>query len=418
MAIDSRVLVVGTTPDYIDWIRNSSPGSALFLTEARTRRNSSDPLPEPGEEILCNLADLKTAQQLIREHLQRWEIKLSGVVCFDCESLPAASDLAKEFELVFPSADAINNCRSKYDSKALWKKYGVSCPNYQIISSAEDAWAFIENNNGSCVLKPVFGSGSELTFRCRSREDCQKAVDLFYHRHQNAAPSNSPTDSKWPLILAESWVNGKEYSCDCLIENGRAEIIRFTAKISSPSAPFGTTLGYTLASPPGDTAAFSLSDELFKAADALGIKRAICMADFMVDDKGVCFLEMTPRLGGDCIPHLIRSVHRVDMLVLALDFARGKRISQTTFGSRCRGIGLRIFAENEGVLCSITTNSLDKDPRILEIRITRKAGHKITLPPDDYDSWLLGYIIFKPDEKVEIERQCIEITKSIQMEIC
>ncbi len=418
MATESRVLVVGTTPDYIDWIRNSSPGSALFLTEERLRRKSSDPLPEPGEEVLCNLAEVKTARQLVRDHLQRWKIKLNGIVCYDCESLSAASDLAGEFELAFPSAKTVNNCRSKYDSKTVWKKYGVSCPDYQIISSAEEAWAFIGNNNGSCVLKPVFGSGSELTFRCRSREDCQKAVDLFYQRQQSAAFLDSPTGLKWPLILAESWVSGKEYSCDCLIENGRAEIIRFTEKISAPSAPFGTTLGYALVSPPEEAAAFSLSDELLKAAGALGIKRAICMADFMVGDKGICFLEMTPRLGGDCLPHLIRRVHGIDMLALAMDFARGRRISQTTFGSRSRGIGLRIFAESEGILRRVTTDSLEKDPRILDIKVTRKAGHKVTLPPDDYDSWLLGYIIFTPDESIEIERQCIDITKSIQMEIC
>ena len=298
MAAKSRVLVVGTTPDYIDWIRNSSPGSALFLTEARLRQAATDPAPGAGEEVLCSLADVKSARQLVSEHLQRWNMKLNGIVCYDCESLSAAAALANEFELVFPSAQAINNCRSKYDSKALWKKYGVSCPDCLLISSAEDAWAFIEKINGPVVLKPVYGSGSELTFHCRSREDCQRAVDLMYRKHQDTAFGNALTGQERVLILAESWVDGKEYSCDCLIENGRVEVLRFTAKISAPLAPFGTTLGYALAPPPADNAAFSLREELAKAAGALGIKRAICMADFMIGDKGICFLEMTPRLGG------------------------------------------------------------------------------------------------------------------------
>ncbi len=416
MATESRVLVVGTTPDYIDWIRNSSPESALFLTEERLRRTSSDPAPEPGEEVLCSLEDTNTARWLVREHLRRWRMKLSGIVCYDCESLPAAADLASEFELPFPPAEAINNCRSKYDSKVLWKKYGVSCPDYRMISSAEEAWAFIEENNGPGVLKPVYGSGSELTFHCRSREDCRRAVDHFYDRHQHTAPVNGLNGPEKPLMLAESWISGKEYSCDFLIEDGRAEVLRFTAKISAPSAPFGTTLGYAIVPPPPDTVAFCLRDELLKAAGALGIKRAICMTDFMIGDSGICFLEMTPRLGGDCLPHLVRSVYGVDMLALAMDFARGRGISQTPPGSS-RGIGLRIFAEKGGVLRNVATSSLENDPRILDLKVTRKAGHKITLPPHDYDSWLLGYVIFIPDEDGDRERQCFAIRESIQTEI-
>jgi biotin carboxylase len=408
VATDSRVLVVGTTADYIDWIRNSRPGAALFLTEKRIRRTSSEPVPAPGEELLFQLEDGDNPAHLLRDHTERWKIQLNGVTCYDCESLPVASRLAEEFHCSFPSPRAIANCRSKYQSKVLWKKHRVACPASQLIASAQEAWSFAAKNNESCVLKPVFGSGSELTFRCRSREDCDNAFALFQARQK----------SKITAVLAESWVDGQEYSCDCLIKDGQVELLRLTAKISSPAAPFGTTLGYTLISPPEELRTANFLDKLGSAAAALGITHAICMVDFIVSSTDIYFLELTPRIGGDCLPHLIRSVHGIDMLALALDFARDCLPASTAFADTCNyGVGLRIFADKEGSLQGVDTRRIENDPRVREINITRNAGHKITLPPADYDSWLLGYIIFVPDSEPETKRQCMEILQSIHMEI-
>jgi len=52
--VEPKVLVVGTTADYIDWIQKSCPGRALFLTEPGVRRQAEEPCPLPGEEILSN----------------------------------------------------------------------------------------------------------------------------------------------------------------------------------------------------------------------------------------------------------------------------------------------------------------------------------------------------------------------------
>ena len=50
----NQVLVVGTTSDYIEWIRKVRPGQALFLTEPKVRQNATEPCPDDGEEIRNN----------------------------------------------------------------------------------------------------------------------------------------------------------------------------------------------------------------------------------------------------------------------------------------------------------------------------------------------------------------------------
>jgi hypothetical protein len=52
-----------------------------------------------------------------------------------------------------------------------------------------------------------------------------------------------------------------------------------------------------------------------------------------------------------------------------------------------------------------------------EIHLIRKAGHSIKLPPDDYDSWLLGHIIFEPDAVGEAASQCRELLEKLDLEI-
>jgi hypothetical protein len=47
----------------------------------------------------------------------------------------------------------------------------------------------------------------------------------------------------------------------------------------------------------------------------------------------------------------------------------------------------------------------------------RKPGHRMALPPEDYDSWLLGHLIFAPDDRSDVETQCRELLDKIIVEV-
>ncbi len=96
MATEKKVLVVGTTSDYIDWIRTACPGSVVFLTDQSARSNASEPVPHPGEELLCHLAETETVLQLLQDFLLHGEIDIEGIACFDCEYLLLTSIVAAE----------------------------------------------------------------------------------------------------------------------------------------------------------------------------------------------------------------------------------------------------------------------------------------------------------------------------------
>jgi hypothetical protein len=65
----------------------------------------------------------------------------------------------------------------------------------------------------------------------------------------------------------------------------------------------------------------------------------------------------------------------------------------------------------------VSCNGLAGDPRVKEIFIKRDSGHEITIPPDDYDSWLLGHVIFEPQPGVCLRSQCNDIREKISINV-
>ena len=245
---ENRLLVVGTTSDYIDWVRRVCPERALFVTDPTIRSNAREPGPAIHEEVLCNLADHEDVKKTVARHLAGWGMRVNGVACFDCESMALAALLARDFSATYPSLSAVNNCRNKLTSKTLWQQNGIRCPKTAPVRNVEEATDFLSTQRRDCVLKPLSGSGSELVFRCRNEKECRRAFSAIQdglkqrknHRLYKAASGDSPR------IIVEEFVEGPEFSCDFLMDEDGITLIRLARKIPSFLGPFGTTMGYVL----------------------------------------------------------------------------------------------------------------------------------------------------------------------------
>ena len=140
------------------------------------------------------------------------------------------------------------------------------------------------------------------------------------------------------------------------------------------------------------------------------------MADFMICGREVVLLEMTPRPGGDCLPFLLKHSMNLDILKLNLDFARQIPVEISGVQNQKPCAGLRLHARNSGALEKIDVRHLSLDPRVLEIHLPRRQGHIVRMPPEDYESWLLGHIIFSPDES-DLESQLDELSNKLKVDI-
>lgn len=414
----NKTLIVGTTPDYIQWIRSSCPGRALFITRPDIRQTAREEHPAPGEEILSPLLDLEEVLGALERHLDQWHQTIDSIFCFDCESMEMGAGIAQRLDLDYPSIQTIRNCRDKYVSKQIWHRHAIGCPRIFPVNSVSDVIDFFKTTRSGCVLKPITGSGSELIFQCTSVSECRSAFNAvkkgLKKRLEN--PLFQRSSSAAVLMLAEERIVGTEYSCDFIVEKGKIQVIRVARKIKSPFRPFGTILGYVVpATLPRFLGMDRFQQILLNSATSLGIDRGLCMVDFIISDNAVFMIEITPRPGGDCLPHLLKAGTGIDMLKLSLDFAQKRALTLNNAKAVSPHVGIRIQAEEAGILKKIEYSHLLEDKRVKEISLTKKPGHKINLPPEDYDSWNLGHIIIEPSANQFPESQAIAISKKLEI---
>jgi hypothetical protein len=139
------------------------------------------------------------------------------------------------------------------------------------------------------------------------------------------------------------------------------------------------------------------------------------MADFIVSKNTIYLLEITPRLGGDCIPQLIMASSGLDTISLALNFSVGKFVKIPEKSKWKTRVGVRIFALSAGVVQNIDAGALCGDDAIISSYFKAYPGFRVELPPKDYDSRVLGHVIFRPDPVRTIESQCKSIVSKIKI---
>lgn len=421
-----RVLVVGTTTDYVDIIRKRYPGRALFLTHKELRLKAPEEAPGVPEEVLSDLRDTAAAGLSLEGHLSRHGIALSGIACYDDESLALSAFLAARMNLPFASEKAVWISRSKYHSKRAWIGNGLHCPRVQTVRDQEGLEAVMDRLGFPLVLKPLTGSGSELVFLCKKRDEARNAFRVTSGRlashpdllmYPDRHPGWNGLDPRQDVV-AEEGFSGPEYSCDFLLEGDRARLVRLTGKILAPHLGTGTASIYYV--PDREETGIARKDlerQLILAARSLGFDRGLFMADFISHRGRVCFLEVSPRVAGDCLPWLILASSGLDTLGLAMDAAQGLEARIPDPDTHLPLAAVRLFARHPGILKAVDTERLLKDPRVIESVVYRRPGHRILMPPYDYGSRILGHVVFKPSDRLELDKEGAELEGKIRVEL-
>ena len=421
----NRVVVVGTTPDYVDVIRRRFPGRAIFLSHYTEGPQSNRCLHE-RDELFCDLNAHDEAVQILEQFLNRGRVRLTGVCCFDCESLPPAAAIAERFGLPFLSVETAAICRNKHAMLEAWRWAGIPCPAGSLAGSHSDLRAFIDVHGTPAVLKPISGSGSELVLKCSTEDECNRACSLIMEQlsghpdermYPRFAGDSSLVDPR-RAILIEEFIEGDEYSCDFVIDNGNLHVLRVAKKVSKCNHVFGTTEAYILpVQLPLGFDYWDFLNTIRKAAVVLGIDRALCMLDFIIRDNQPVIIELSPRPGGDCLPDLMLWSGGFDIIGWTIDFAEGTNSNIPDTSKWSTLVGLRLISSHAGTIQRLDIRKILRDPRVMECRLRHSAGHNVILPPFDYDSRVLGHVIFDPDSLENIEDECKDIASKLIVEM-
>jgi biotin carboxylase len=313
------------------------------------------------------------------------------------------------------------NSRDKLVSRRLWHEKGIRCPRAIVARDEEDVRAFIDILNRPIVLKPATLSGSELIFVCDRPEDAVDAFRVIREGLRERVADRTLNRDRMvdgSSVLCEEYVEGDEFSCDFICDGHETKIIRTARKYLMEEGPAGTAQAYEVPGMPHDKVdAIDLAGLVSSAARALELERCQGMADFIIMDGEPCFLEITPRPGGDCLPQVIEQSCGMDMLGAHIDFSAGRIPLIPPERDWKHTVGLRIHAKRRGHLSAIRLWADRVGQEILETGWYRELGDRIVLPPEDYRTWVIGYVIFRPLPGVDVSDQINDMMAAVEVRI-
>lgn len=190
----------------------------------------------------------------------------------------------------------------------------IPVPRYMVCDEESDL-SFLSKFRFPCIVKPTDRSGSRAITKVMSADEVPAAV---------RAAAEQSFEKK---AVIEEFIEGNEYSCECITQNGKHHFLALTKKYTTGSPHFIET-GHMQPSDIPECLTESIVSQIFKALDALEIKNSASHTEFKIDDKGtVHIIEIGGRMGGDCIgSDLVRLSAGYDFVKMVIDIACGNPI--------------------------------------------------------------------------------------------
>jgi hypothetical protein len=368
--------------------------------------------------------DYKSLVKKIKVWEKENEKNITGIIGLDEEYHYRLSyNLSKELSLDFYDKDVLDMCSNKYLQRMVLKKAGVNVPNFELVSLENT----ISKISYPKVVKIVTGYASTHVYLSKNNEEFADALknikndsyenEVIFSEHSFYNDKHFEILDPKKQIIIEEFIEGTEYSCDYIVENGLIFILRVTKKITKKEH-FSFFHGYYLFNPRNNLVndCLELSD-LIKvcktSADALKINKGVCMMDFIISKGKIFVIETTTRPGISTFTDLIAKIYPFTSMDLLIRQKLGLKTEYII--PDITGLVAYITAEKEGTIKKYNTDNLKKIKGFLKVCKYYEEGEKIF--KDEKIPKLAGYVLVSNVKSDEIENIMSEIKKNTLLEI-
>lgn len=211
-----------------------------------------------------------------------------------------------------PYGDSLK-CTNKYEMRKAFAKALVPVPKF-IAVSEPPAEERLCGFSYPLIVKPTDRSGSRAVTKVQSFDGVKAAV---------AAALDCSFEKR---AVIEEYMEGDEYSCECVSYRGAHSFLAFTKKHTT-GAPHFIETGHD---EPSDIPAEyqdGIKRRVFAALTALNVQNGASHTEFRLDASGGArIIETGARMGGDCIgSDLVYLSTGVDYLRAVVDIACGRK---------------------------------------------------------------------------------------------
>jgi len=293
--------------------------------------------------------------------------------------------LAEQLGLCANNAACVQATTNKAVMRNKLKKGGVAGPDFWILD-ATNAMTFKATVPYPLIVKPTDRSGSRGVRRVENNQELESGIqDALAHSFEKR-------------VIIEEWVDGQEYSCECISWEGKHHCLAITKKYTTGSPEY-VEIGHLESI---DLKCEKLIvQEVFRALDNLGICWGASHTEFKVNADGqIHLIEVGSRMGGDCIgSDLVRLSTGIDYVKNVILIALGEAPTLEA-GGHYGAVAVKFLlgAKHRRLLCKVK-----QDQRL---HITYQSPDIHEESPVTDSTLRSGYFIFTGD--YELVRKVME----------
>ncbi len=219
--------------------------------------------------------------------------------------------VAYHMQLVGNSITCTEKSTNKYLMRQAFTLNGDPSPKSILVESEADLDGMALDY--PIIVKPIDRSGSRGITKLSSSQGLAEAID--YAKSQGFVKK----------VLVEEFVEGIEYSVECLTYNGKHTFLAITQKYTT-GAPNFIEIGHMQPAIISNDMLIKVKEVVFHALSSLGIENSASHSELKITPEGtIKIIEIGGRMGGDFIgSDLVQLSTGIDFVQAVIEVALGK----------------------------------------------------------------------------------------------
>ena len=282
---------------------------------------------------------------------------------------------------------SINTAMNKFESRNIFNSISEIKIQNAIVNKIEDIEKFI-NENGTSVLKPIYGTASKSVIKVESFQENKAEVEKLMQ------------DCSDQDLIIEEFVDGSEYALEGnLINSELNKIVIFDKPINYKEPYFEESI-YIAPTGLPDKTQKEIVNLIGKACKKLGLENGPVHVEFKIHNKEIFIIEINPRMiGGLCSRCLSFGLFKTSLEEIALHAFLNNELKSIDLLSNFVGV-LMIPTPISGKFISINKNELESIPNVSGVEITVSENSNLLEPP--FGDKYLGFVFSQGDSKEKV----------------
>lgn len=358
----------------------------------------------PGFKIADEVcyADISDPEE-IAEAAARYKVGGIATACLDT-GIAALGYACEKNRLTGLSEAAAKLSGDKLLMKEAFMKNEVQTARHRKVSSVSDISKVIDELRFPLIVKAIDLQGS-------------RGINIAYDKEQLLQGyKRTMNETNKDVCIIEEYIDGYECGAQAFVFHGEVLFVLPCGDITflgDTKIPIGHYVPLNL-----DKEVLSKIDyEVRAAIKALELDNCAVNVDLILKDGEVYVIELTGRIGANCLPQLTSIYYGIDIYQMIVQTAMGKNIISYFNGkSNSRGCGYArmLISEQEGILKRIIDNNSKKE-ETAEITFFIKPGDWINKFSNSKDC--IGQVVVKGENLKECEETMARILGHISFEL-